>query len=78
MIRIGSCGFWGFCLILLKKILQSLKTGETLLAEVPAPRVLSGGLLIASHASLVSANTERILILVVADCWGKPVTSLIY
>ena len=44
------------------QILQSLKTGETMLAEVPAPMVLPGELLIATHASLVSAGTERTLV----------------
>jgi len=44
------------------QILQSLKTGETMLAEVPAPMVLPGELLIATHSSLVSAGTERMLV----------------
>ena len=44
------------------QIQQNIKTGETLLAEVPAPLVRSGSLLIASHASLVSAGTERMLV----------------
>ena len=44
------------------QILQNIKTGETMLAEVPAPLVRSGSLLIATHASLVSAGTERMLV----------------
>ncbi|XOV72651.1 MAG: bi-domain-containing oxidoreductase [Verrucomicrobiota bacterium] len=44
------------------QILQNIKTGETMLAEVPAPMVRSGSLLIATHSSLVSAGTERMLV----------------
>ena len=43
------------------RILQNIKSGETMLAEVPAPLVRSGSLLIATHTSLVSAGTERML-----------------
>ncbi|RMH50191.1 MAG: dehydrogenase [Zetaproteobacteria bacterium] len=46
----------------MKQILQNLGTGETLLADIPAPRVEPGGLLIASRASLISAGTERMLV----------------
>jgi predicted dehydrogenase len=46
----------------MKQILQNLSSGETLLAEVPAPVVQSGCLLIATRASLVSAGTERMLL----------------
>jgi predicted dehydrogenase/threonine dehydrogenase-like Zn-dependent dehydrogenase len=45
----------------MKQILQDLKTGETVLAEVPCPRVKSGQLLIQTTASLISAGTERML-----------------
>jgi len=45
-----------------KQILQNLKTGETLLAEVPAPRVMDGRVLVRSAASAVSAGTERSLV----------------
>jgi predicted dehydrogenase/threonine dehydrogenase-like Zn-dependent dehydrogenase len=46
----------------MKQILQSLANGETLLAEVPAPAAPSGGLRIATRASLVSLGTERMLL----------------
>jgi len=46
----------------MKQILQSLKDGNTELAEVPAPRVGSGQLLISTTATLVSAGTERMLV----------------
>ena len=41
------------------QILQSLKSGETILAEVPAPKVRKGSLLIATGTTLVSSGTER-------------------
>jgi len=44
------------------QILQSLSTGETLLAEVPCPAVRAGCLLIANRASVVSLGTERMLV----------------
>ena len=44
------------------QILQSLKSGETILAEVPAPNVRKGSLLIATGTTLVSAGTERMLV----------------
>jgi len=46
----------------LKQILQSLATGETELADVPSPGVSSRTILVRSHASLVSAGTERMLV----------------
>jgi predicted dehydrogenase/threonine dehydrogenase-like Zn-dependent dehydrogenase len=45
-----------------KQILQHLRSGETLLAEVPAPLVRAGHLLIRSEASVVSLGTERMLV----------------
>lgn len=50
-----------FSLVMLQ-ILQNLRSGETMLADVPAPKGLPGTLLIASHSSLVSAGTERMLV----------------
>ncbi|HTT12253.1 MAG TPA: bi-domain-containing oxidoreductase [Burkholderiaceae bacterium] len=44
------------------QLLQNLGTGETLLADVPAPQVGRGTLLIATRRSLVSAGTERMLV----------------
>ena len=46
----------------MRQILQSLRTGETELAEVPAPKVRSGSLRINTTTSLVSAGTERMLV----------------
>jgi predicted dehydrogenase len=46
----------------MKQILQSLKTGETRLDEIPAPVVAPGQLLIHTAASLISAGTERMLV----------------
>ena len=43
----------------MKQILQSARTGEIEIAEVPAPRVLPGCVLVRIAASLVSAGTER-------------------
>ena len=43
----------------MKQILQSARTGEIEVAEVPAPRVLPGCVLVRIAASLVSAGTER-------------------
>ena len=46
----------------MKQILQSLKTGQTSLLDVPAPRPAPGQLAIHAHATLVSAGTERMLV----------------
>lgn len=46
----------------MKQVLQHLKTGQTEVAEVPAPLVRPGHVLIASRASLISAGTERMLV----------------
>ena len=46
----------------MKQILQNLSSGETILAEVPAPKVRGGHLLIETEASLVSLGTEKMLI----------------
>ncbi|MCC5879159.1 MAG: bi-domain-containing oxidoreductase [Idiomarina sp.] len=46
----------------MKQILQSLKNGSTQIADVPAPSITQDSLLIHSHASLVSAGTERMLV----------------
>jgi len=45
-----------------RQILQNISNGETLLVDVPCPKVKNGTLLIASRSSLVSAGTERMLI----------------
>lgn len=46
----------------MKQILQNLSSGETLLADVPAPKVRAGHLLIETESSLISLGTERMLI----------------
>ncbi|MCK4662709.1 MAG: bi-domain-containing oxidoreductase [Bacteroidales bacterium] len=46
----------------MKQILQSFKTGETKLEEVPAPIVKPGQVLIQTTRSLVSLGTERMLV----------------
>ena len=46
----------------MKQILQNLSSGETLLADVPAPKVRRGHLLIETEASLVSLGTEKMLV----------------
>jgi predicted dehydrogenase/threonine dehydrogenase-like Zn-dependent dehydrogenase len=45
-----------------KQILQSLKTGETEIANIPVPSAKRGQLLIKTSHSLVSAGTERMLV----------------
>jgi len=44
------------------QLLQNLGSGETLVADVPAPLVAPGTLLIASSRTLVSTGTERMLV----------------
>ncbi|TCV10497.1 putative dehydrogenase [Sphingobacterium alimentarium] len=46
----------------MKQIIQSFKTGETILEEVPAPLVKRGNVLIQTTRSLVSLGTERMLV----------------
>jgi predicted dehydrogenase/threonine dehydrogenase-like Zn-dependent dehydrogenase len=43
----------------MKQLLQNLKTGEGLVADVPAPLALRGRVIVRAAASLVSAGTER-------------------
>ncbi|MEE9385357.1 MAG: bi-domain-containing oxidoreductase [Nannocystaceae bacterium] len=45
----------------MKQILQSYRSGELWLAEVPTAACKSGGLLVRTRTSLVSAGTERML-----------------
>lgn len=46
----------------MKQIIQSFKTGETILEDVPAPQVGRGKVLIQTSRSLVSLGTERMLV----------------
>jgi predicted dehydrogenase/threonine dehydrogenase-like Zn-dependent dehydrogenase len=46
----------------MKQIIQSFKTGQTILEELPAPQVKRGHVLIQTTKSLVSLGTERMLV----------------
>ena len=46
----------------MKQILQDLKTGETMVADVACPAVRPGHILIATHKSLISVGTEKMLV----------------
>jgi len=46
----------------MKQIIQDLKSGETILEEVPVPMVKSGSVLIKTTRTLVSLGTERMLV----------------
>lgn len=46
----------------MKQIIQSFKTGDTILEEVPAPQVARGRVLIQTTRSLVSLGTEKMLV----------------
>lgn len=46
----------------MKQIIQDLKSGDTILEEVPVPMVKSGSVLIKTTRTLVSLGTERMLV----------------
>ncbi len=46
----------------MKQIIQDLKTGKTILQDVPVPVVKKGSVLIKSKVTLVSLGTERMLV----------------
>ena len=46
----------------MKQIIQDLKSGDTILAEVPVPQVSPGHILVKTHRSLVSLGTEKMLV----------------
>ena len=46
----------------MKQILQNLATGETLIADIPAPKSKRGHINIQTTKSLVSVGTERMLV----------------
>ncbi|MEO6282732.1 MAG: bi-domain-containing oxidoreductase [Dyadobacter sp.] len=46
----------------MKQLAQNLRTGKTVLLEVPSPLVKQGYLLIKTHKSLVSTGTEKMLV----------------
>lgn len=43
----------------MKQIMQDRRSGEILVADVPAPALLEGGVLVETRASLISTGTER-------------------
>ena len=43
-------------------VIQSYKTGEMKLDEVPRPQVMAGMVVVETRASLVSAGTEKMLV----------------
>ncbi|GIX05279.1 MAG: hypothetical protein KatS3mg114_1148 [Planctomycetaceae bacterium] len=56
----------------MRQVLQSLRDGETWLAELPCPQVRAGCLLIQTRRTLISAGTERMLQEFGRACWwGK-------
>jgi hypothetical protein len=46
----------------MKQILQNLRSGETRVADVPAPDCGRGMVLIQTTRTLISAGTERMLV----------------
>jgi predicted dehydrogenase/threonine dehydrogenase-like Zn-dependent dehydrogenase len=46
----------------MKQLLQNLRSGETIVAEVPVPTPQAGEALVRTAASLVSAGTERMVV----------------
>lgn len=46
----------------MKQIIQDLKNGNTILEEVPVPRVKSGSVLIQTTRTLISLGTEKMLV----------------
>lgn len=46
----------------MRQIIQDLKSGDTMLEEVPVPRIGTGKILVRTHRSLVSLGTEKMLV----------------
>jgi len=46
----------------MKQIIQDLKSGDTILEEVPVPQIRRGHVLIKTHRTLVSLGTEKMLV----------------
>jgi predicted dehydrogenase/threonine dehydrogenase-like Zn-dependent dehydrogenase len=46
----------------MKQLIQSVSTGELALLDVPAPQTPHGGILVRTHASVVSSGTERSIV----------------
>lgn len=46
----------------MRQIIQDIKSGQTILEEVPVPQVKPGSVLIQTTCTLVSLGTERMLV----------------
>ena len=46
----------------MKQVIQSFKSGQLTVRDVPAPNLIEQGILMTPHASLVSAGTERMIV----------------
>ena len=46
----------------MRQLIQSYRSGEMKIEDVPAPGVRSGGVLVRTSRSLVSAGTEKMIV----------------
>ena len=46
----------------MKQLIQDIKSGETILQEVPRPGLQRGHILVRTHRTLVSSGTEKMLV----------------
>ena len=46
----------------MKQVIQSARTGELAVKDVPRPSVAAGEILVETRASLISAGTERMVV----------------
>ena len=46
----------------MKQIIQSYKTGQMAVEEVPRPQVQPGMILVGTRASIISAGTEKMIV----------------
>jgi predicted dehydrogenase/threonine dehydrogenase-like Zn-dependent dehydrogenase len=61
-VRENSKYFSGQIKQIMKQIIQDLKSGDTILENVPVPQVKSEHILIKTHRTLVSLGTEKMLV----------------